>query len=186
MCNCQNYSIESPLLTIRANSNGGYSLVNISRGGEHQDSCSLKYDRILPSKAMNEVEHLNFTHLDNSDSLQSLMKHMLLNAKLNQLKASSYSDNKQALLSDGVRGISIDGTPLKEMFNFGFGTLTAVKDPIKKETVLFEVFDNVKFTGNCYILSNKLGRKDFKLYPSITEVVFDNKNVRSEAYIVIS
>ena len=50
-CNCTEHDINAPALTVRANPNKTYSLVNISGRGEHRNGCTLSYEK-LENKAL--------------------------------------------------------------------------------------------------------------------------------------
>lgn len=190
-CDCSNVENNSPTLTIRANQNKTFSLVNISGRSKHLNDCPLSYERLVNHHRDKPITPLNISDASNLDSLALLATLIIDNSKLNLLSdIATYRNNKERVISCGTRNITIQGTSFSTLFNFGFRSFFALRDkPSNEGDFIFEVVNDIQdIKGKVDLKDNTNGNTLFSFYRNITDVhiVEDPKPSKDGAYLVLA
>ncbi|MFT5852129.1 MAG: hypothetical protein ACI87J_002105 [Colwellia sp.] len=190
-CDCSSVENNAPTLTIRANPNKTYSLVNISGRGEHIKNCPLSYERLINHLREKSNTPLNISDASNQHSLALLATLIIDNSKLNSLSdTATYNNNKERVISSGSKNITVQGTSFDSLFNFGFRSFFSVRDkPNIEGDFIMEVVDEIQDIKGKVALKDKAnGNTLFSFYRNITDVhiVEDPNPSKDGAYLVLA
>ena len=172
-CNCTEHDINAPALTVRANPNKTYSLVNISGRGEHRNGCTLSYEKLENKALQKKKAPFDITMPSDKQSLFLLVNMLIDQAKINLISdLSSYNENKALITSTGTKNITINGQLLKTIFHFGFRSFFSIRDnPSDKGDLIFEVVDDiVEKNGTVSLMSTNKEKPIFNLFRNITDI----------------
>ena len=190
-CACTGYCDKAPTLTIRANPNKTYSLVNISGRNAHKATCNLRYEKFTAIAGVNVVETLNISEPMNIRSLKLLAIFLLEKSSFEELNENAiYSSNKESLMNLGTKNVTINGHPLTSLITFGFRSFHAVrKTPNSLGNFMVEVVDDFEDDKGIVSLKNNSAQTfNFSFYRSITNVYIEHDTATRDkgAYLVLS
>jgi hypothetical protein len=190
-CNCTGHDVNSPTLTIRANPNKTFSLVNISGRGDHRTDCPLSYDKLSNHLNLHLSSPVDIQEPSNLRSLFLIVTLIIERAKLNILADSStFKNNKESATSIGTKNITIKSTPFDPLFNFGFRSFFTLREkPNDIGHYIMDVVDDINDEkGTVVLKDSNTEQPRFTFYRSITDIYikadpFPSKN---GAYIVLA
>lgn len=190
-CNCTEHDNNAPTLTIRANPNGTYSLVNMIGRAEHSYGCPLSYEKLTGQLRSHTSTPFNITDPTDIRSLLLLINMISERANLNIISGSStYNSNKESTSAIGTKGISVKGRNLETIFNFGFRSFFALRDkPSQEGDFIWEVVDKIKDEkGTVELIDANTGKPQFSLFRNITDIYIkeDPHPCKTGAFLVLA
>jgi hypothetical protein len=190
-CNCTKHDNNAPTLTIRANPNGTYSLVNMIGRAEHRNDCPLSYEKLAGHLRLNTSEPFNIIDPANRRSLLLLINMITERANLNIISSPpTYNNNKECTSTIGTKDITVKGRNLEPLFNFGFRTFFALRDkPSHEGDFIWEVVDEIKDDKGTVELKDAItGKIQFSLFRNITDIYIkeDEYPCKTGAFLVLA
>jgi hypothetical protein len=190
-CNCTDHDQNAPVLTIRANPNKTFSLVNISGRGEHKPDCPLSYEKLASQFHVKTNDAFNIADPADVRSLYLLCNMIIERSKLNVLSDSStLKNNKECVQSIGTNNVTIKGRALEPLFNFGLRSFFAVRDkPHEEGDFIMDIVDEIKDEkGTVELKDSASGKTLFSLFRNITDIYIkaDPCPTSKGAYLVLT